>query len=82
MSQGITIQLPNDLQQILINRATQTHVTLEELILETLAKQFLKSSLLSKEQLIGLIGTLPLGTTDLAENHDRYLGQYLYQELC
>jgi hypothetical protein len=88
MSQGITIALPDDLQQILITHATQTHVTVEELILQTLTQQFVKSSLSStdanqdfQEQLLGLIGTLPLGTTDLAENHDRYLGQDLYQEL-
>lgn len=28
-----------------------------------------------------LIGTLHLGTTDLAENHDRYIGEVLAQEL-
>jgi hypothetical protein len=33
------------------------------------------------EQLLSLIGTLDLETTDLAENHDYYIGEALYQEL-
>jgi len=33
------------------------------------------------DPITSLIGTLHLGTTDLAENHDRYLGEALAQEL-
>jgi predicted transcriptional regulator len=33
------------------------------------------------DPITSLIGTLHLGTTDLAENHDRYLGEALEREL-
>jgi hypothetical protein len=33
------------------------------------------------DPILSLIGTLHLGTTDLGENHDQYIGEALYQEL-
>jgi HEAT repeat protein len=39
------------------------------------------SNLKGYDPITPLIGTLHLGTTDLAENHDRYIGEALAQEL-
>jgi hypothetical protein len=85
MSQAFTIELPEALQQTLIHQATQTHITPEELIIQAL-NQYLHTqqsdnSTPETEQLLSLIGTLDLGTTDLSENHDQYIGEALYREL-
>jgi hypothetical protein len=78
MSQTFTIDLPEALQQTLINQAAQTQITPEQLIIQAL-NQYLQPT--DTDQLLSLIGTLDLGTTDLAENHDQYIGEALYQEL-
>jgi hypothetical protein len=82
MSQAFTIELPDALQQTLITQATQTHITPEQLIIQAL-NQYLQTTKTTDEteQLLSLIGTLDLGTTDLGENHDQYIGEALYQEL-
>jgi hypothetical protein len=80
MSQAFTIELPDALQQTLIHQATQTHITPEQLIIQAL-NQYLQPPTPDTEQLLSLIGTLDLGTTDLAENHDQYIGEALYREL-
>jgi hypothetical protein len=79
-SQQITIELPEALQQSLLNQAAQTQMTPEYLIIQAL-NQYLQPATTDTDQLLSLIGTLDLGTTDLAENHDRYIGEALYQEL-
>jgi hypothetical protein len=80
MSQTFTIDLPEALQQTLINQAAQTQITPEQLIIQAL-NQYLQPAATDTDQLLSLIGTLDLGTTDLAENHDQYIGEALYQEL-
>ncbi|WP_008313404.1 hypothetical protein [Leptolyngbya sp. PCC 6406] len=78
----ITIDLPEALQQTLIHQATQNQTTPENLIIQVL-NQYLQPAIATADtdQLLSLIGTLDLGTTDLAENHDEYIGEALYQEL-
>ncbi|GAP99632.1 hypothetical protein [Leptolyngbya sp. NIES-2104] len=78
----ITIDLPEALQQTLIHQAAQTQTTPEQLIIQAL-NQYLQpaTSTNATDQLLSLIGTLDLGTTDLAENHDQYIGEALFQEL-
>jgi hypothetical protein len=70
MSQAFTIELPDALQQ--------THITPEQPII-----QYLQTTKTTDETdpILSLIGTLDLGTTDLGENHDHYIGEALYQEL-
>jgi hypothetical protein len=84
MTHPLTIQLPEDLQQTLLTHAAQTQLTLEQLVLQTLNQQFLQPFAQvpspETEQLLSLIGSLNLGTTDLAENHDRHIGEALYQD--
>lgn len=78
----ITIALSDALQQALVHQAAQNQTTPEQLIIQVL-KQYLQPAITTADtdQLLSLIGTLELGTTDLAENHDQYLGEALYQEL-
>lgn len=78
----ITIDLPEALQQTLIDQATQNQTTPEQIIIEVL-NQYLQPTIATADtdQLLSLIGTLDLGTTDLAENHDQYIGQALYEEM-
>jgi hypothetical protein len=87
MTNPLTIQLPEDLQQTLLSHAAQTQLTLEQLVLQTLNQQFLQPSTQANtpspeaDLLLSLIGSLDLGTTDLAENHDRHIGEAFYQDL-
>lgn len=83
MSQSLTIQLPDDLQQTLLQRAAQTQLTLEQIILTTLSQQFLQPTApdLDDDPLFQLAGCITSNIPDLAENHDYYLGQALYQEM-
>jgi hypothetical protein len=80
MTHPLTIQLPEDLQQTLLTHAAQTQLTLEQLVLQTLLQPFAQVPSPETEQLLSLIGSLNLGTTDLAENHDRHIGEALYQD--
>jgi hypothetical protein len=83
MSNSFTIELSEELQQSLINKAAQRQLTLEQLIVQTLHQHFLtdRPDSPATQQILSLIGTLDLGTTDLAEQHDQYLGKALHQEL-
>jgi hypothetical protein len=85
MSQTFIIELPDDLQKTLLNHASQTQLTPEQVIIQTLIQRFLPNPPIAPspetEQLLSLIGTLDLKTTDLAENHDRYIGETLSQKL-
>ena len=83
MSQSLTIQLPDDLQQTLLYRAAQTQLTLEQIILTTLSQQFLQPTApdLTDDPLFKLAGCITSNIPDLAENHDYYLGQALYEEM-
>lgn len=70
-----TIALPDALQQALIEQAAQSQTSPEQLIIQVL-KQYLQPAITTADtdQLLSLIGTLELSTTDLAKNHDQYLG--------
>ena len=87
MAKTFTITLPDDLEQALITQANSLHQSLEDTLLQVLSEQLKTSSLLSQEQpietdpLLQLIGSININIPDLAENHDRYIGQILYQEL-
>jgi hypothetical protein len=79
----VTIDLPEALQQNLINQATQDHITPEQLILATLTQKFLPPSEpdLTNDPLFQLAGSITSNIPDLAENHDHYIGQALYEEM-
>jgi hypothetical protein len=81
----ITIDLPTALQFQLSEQATHLNIPLETLILQTLNQQFTPPPPIPLSpaalELLSLMGTLPMGTTDLAKNHDRYIGEALQKEL-
>ncbi|HEY9647374.1 MAG TPA: hypothetical protein V6C88_13435, partial [Chroococcidiopsis sp.] len=59
--------------------------TPEQLILATLTQKFLPPSAptpdLSSDPLFQLIGCIDSDIPDIAENHDYYIGQALYEEM-
>jgi hypothetical protein len=79
----ITIDLPELLQQSLLSQAAQTQTTPEQLILATLTQKFLPPSApdLTNDPLFQLAGTITSNIPDIAENHDYYIGQALYEEM-
>jgi hypothetical protein len=82
MSKTLTITLPDLLEQVLAKAANQTNQSAEELILQLLAQTLNPpSSSLSDaaDPLLKLIGCITTDLTDVAVNHDRYLGQAHYE---
>ncbi len=85
----VTIDLPDLLQPQLLAQAEHLQISIETFILQAIHQQLkqptqsLSSEPISPvaEELLSIIGSLNLGTTDLSENHDRYIGEALYQEL-
>ncbi|OLP19391.1 hypothetical protein BST81_06505 [Leptolyngbya sp. 'hensonii'] len=79
----ITIDLPEALQQTLIHQAAQNQTTPEQIILATLTQKFLPQSVpdLANDPLFQLAGSITSNIPDLAENHDYYIGQALYEEM-
>ena len=77
----ITIDLPPILQSQLSAQATQLNLPIENLILQAI-HQYTANPLTDPnyDPITPLIGTLDLGTTDLGENHDYYLGQSLLKD--
>ena len=83
MTKILTITLPDALEQALAQTAAQNQTTPEQVILDALAQQFLPPSTpdLSDDPLFQLAGSITSNIPDLAENHDYYLGQALYEEM-
>jgi hypothetical protein len=83
MSKTYTITLPDNLDQALTQILTQTQQTPEETILQLLT-QSLTPPLepdLANDPLFKLIGCIDSDIPDIAENHDYYIGQALYEEM-
>ncbi|MEH1870113.1 hypothetical protein [Nostoc sp.] len=87
MAQTFLITLPDDLEQALNAQAERLNKSPEEVVLQVLSQQLTTSSQTNfiqqtdTDPLLGLIGSLSVDIPDLAENHDYYIGQALYQEL-
>jgi hypothetical protein len=87
MAKTFVITLPDDLEQALTAQAERLNKSPEEVVLQVLSQQLTnpsQSEALQKTEtdpLLRLIGSLSVDIPDLAENHDYYLGQALYQEL-
>lgn len=87
MARTFTITLPDDLEQALTAQAERLNKSPEEIVLQVLSQQ-LTTSFQSKsaqqvetDPLLRLIGSLSVDIPDLAENHDYYIGQAVYQEI-
>ncbi|MCG5059375.1 hypothetical protein VB834_02670 [Limnoraphis robusta Tam1] len=87
MAKTFTITLPDELEQALMVQAERLNQSLEEVVLQVLSQQIdtLSQSQLTQPEendpLLRLIGSLHVDVSDLAENHDQYLGNAFYQEL-
>ncbi len=87
----VTIDLPDILQPQLLAQAEHLQISIETFILQAIHQQLTQTAepvpsvpiTISPiaEELLSIIGSLNLGTTDLSEHHDRYIGEALYQEL-
>lgn len=81
MAKTLTIQLPDDLEHQLTIQAKQLNLSLEELVLQSLAQSAKQADNLEADPILPLLGTLKFENSDVGENHDKYLGQTLQQEL-
>ena len=87
MARTFTITLPDDLEQALTAQAERLNKSPEEIMLQVLSQQLTISfqpnsaQQVETDPLLQLIGSLNVDVPDLAENHDYYIGQALYQEL-
>lgn len=85
----VTIDLPDTLQPQLLEQTEHLQISIETFILQAIHQQLKQTSesvpsvaiSSAAEELLSIIGSLNLSTTDLSENHDRYIGEALYQEL-
>ncbi len=83
MAKILTINLPDDLEQALIQTAAQANQSAEALVLQWLTQKFTPASesSLENDPLIALFGSIQSNYPDLADNHDHYLGQALAAEM-
>lgn len=83
MPRTLTITLPDELEQALAQTAAQTNQSAEALILQLLTQKFPPASdqSLENDPLIALFGSIHSSYPDLADNHDYYIGQALYEEM-
>lgn len=84
----IELQIDEQLLDRVQAIATSRHRTIQELLLELLQSldgadigKTISSEQPEYDPITPLIGSLHLDTHDLAENHDRYIGQALHQEM-
>jgi hypothetical protein len=78
MSKRLTIQLSDELEEKLLIQSKRLNLSLEELILQSLAKsvKFIDED----DPILPLLGTLKFENSDISENHDHYLRENLQQE--
>lgn len=87
MAKTFIITIPDDLEQALTAQAERLNKSPEEIVLQVLSQQlmtvFQPNSVqqVETDPLLRLIGSLNVDVPDLAESHDYYIGQALYQEL-
>lgn len=83
MMTPVTLQLPDELADQLNALAAQQNVSLESYVLRYLTLQLSSPASSGEEAAVEfdpitpLIGSLDIGTTELGENHDHYIGQAL-----
>jgi hypothetical protein len=81
MAKTFTIQLPEDLELKLTAQAKKLNVSLESLILQSLEQSVTQLELDQDDPLVQLFGSIKTDIKDVADNHDYYIGQALYEEL-
>ncbi|PPJ62590.1 hypothetical protein [Cuspidothrix issatschenkoi] len=81
MSKTLTIQLSDELEEKLLIQSKKLNLSLEELILQSLAKSTKLIDNYEDDPILPLLGTLRFENSDIGENHDHYLTESLQQEL-
>ncbi len=87
MAKTLTITLPDNLEEQLTAQALRLNQSPEAILLQALTRQLKLLSQINllpvteTDPLLRLIGSIDVDIPNLAENHDRYIGQDLYQEL-
>jgi hypothetical protein len=87
MTKTLTIALPDDLERALTTQAELLQKSPEELVLQVLSQQLAPAQSEPQQEndqtdpLLSLIGSIHSDIRDVAENHDAYIGQALYQDL-
>lgn len=81
MAKTLTIQLTDDLERYLIAQAEKLNLSLEDFILQSLSQSVKLEISTEADPILPLLGTLKFESSDIGENHDKYLQQTLQQEL-
>jgi hypothetical protein len=82
MSKTLAIQVPDELEAQLLQKAKQLNMSLESLVLQSLT-QLVDSPIPDEfDPISPLLGTLTAEVNDIGENHDRYIGSALQQEIA
>lgn len=86
MSKTLTITLPDVLEQALIQTAAQANQSTEEVALQLLTQALILNVEPEErpekvDPLMALFGCIQSDIPDLADNHDYYIGQALYEEM-
>lgn len=82
MSKTLAIQLPDELQEQLLQRANKLNMSLESLVLQSLTQLVSSPTPDEFDPILPLLGTLTAKVDDIGENHDRYIGSALQQEIA
>ncbi len=78
MTHSLTLDLPEEIYQPLLNTAMQNGKRVEEIAVEVLAS-VRKTKVADPFE--KFIGSIKSDITDLAENHDKYIGENLAKDL-
>lgn len=81
MSKTLSIQLSDELQEQLLQRAKSLNISLESLVLQSLSQLVSSPNPDEFDPILPLLGTLTAEVNDIGENHDRYIGSALQEEI-
>lgn len=82
MSKTLAIQLTDELEEQLLQRAKSLNISLESLVLQSLSKLVSSPIIDEFDPISPLLGTLTAEVNDIGENNDRYIGSALQQEIA
>jgi plasmid stability protein len=82
MARTVTIELPDDLEERLRDRAARRNLSIEEVVLRCLRQSAHQNASHEGDPLAPLLGTLRTAEpSDIARRHDDYLGDGLVEKL-
>lgn len=80
MAKTLTIQISEALERKLTAQAEKLNLSLESLVLQSLEQSVAQPELDQSDPLVQLFGCIKTDIKDVANNHDYYIGQALYEE--